>query len=764
MGSNVLFDDALETFDEAPRVQPTECALFTGLSNVPALAELKSRARWVAWKWQERDGKRTKPPIDPHTGGYARTSDCSTWGSYEQAAQRAVECDLPGVGYVLGDDDGDLTGIDLDKCMSASGKPKPWAREILDYRETYAEVSPSGRGIRLLARGKISAAIKFDPAKVELYGGGRYLTITGNQVEGSPDTINDAPRMLTALRERVELHKRTWVALEKAGPDIAVVAREKGSIKQAIAAFDRGERPKIQQVSSENSAKVSNSIHGSPFPKRGALWSDVVRFERREREGDPFFRNVNSAALQCLLTWVPALFPGAKAGNKGYRVSSAILGRDREEDLSFTPQGIKDFGEHDMGDPRHGSRTPIDVVLEYTAADTAADAALWLCDRMGIEPATLGWRGGGAKAESERNDQKLGSRLTYFDDCDQVASKQWIMKGLIARGETSSWIAPPGKGKSALLACLAIHVAAGKDWLKFRSKERCGVLYLAFERGDLTKRRFAAYKRRGFAGLPVAVHAEIIDLMAPECVETILGLMREAEEHYGVQIGLVIIDTYAKGIAIGGGDEDKAKDQGRCLAHLRRVQEASNAHIAIVGHTGKDESRGARGSNAHQGDVDLQVQISGKSAVKTAKVIKGNDQPEGTLLRFSMQSVPLGVDDDGEEITVWIIADEDSSASVTEPREWPAKLGALREAIDEAVIESGFDHTIPHGPTVKAVSLEAVRTIYRRRHPSEVEEGSRRPHRRADNALDRQLPRARDSHLIGSEKVAGKTIVWVAAS
>jgi hypothetical protein len=47
--------------------------------------------------------------------------------------------------------------------------------------------------------------------------------------------------------------------------------------------------------------------------------------------------------------------------------------------------------------------------------------------------------------------------------------------------------------------------------------------------------------------------------MASECVETILDLMREAEEHYGVQVGLVIIDTYAKGIAIGGGDEDKAR-------------------------------------------------------------------------------------------------------------------------------------------------------------------------------------------------------------
>jgi AAA domain len=758
--SSVSFDDGLENFDAAPPIQPIESeashqassnrpeyAPFTGLPDLPALGELKSQPRWVAWKWEERDGKPTKPPVNPRTGNYASTSNPSTWVSYELAARCAVERGLPGVGYVLGDEDGDLTGIDLDKCISASGKIKPWAREILDCGETYAEISPSGRGIRLLARGKIPAAVKFDPANVELYGAGRYLTITGNRVEGAPDTINEAPHTLVALRERVELHKRTWAALKAVGLNLE---------------FKNGKPTRKEPAPNAPAPRPGGIID------RATGGTTVLDFNRGKTQTS-FWKNVDKAAMANLAAWVPTLLPTAQfyTSTGAYRVTSANLGRDLQEDLSIHPTGIRDWGTDDQGAPSGqqkkgaGAHTPISLVKQFQSMDATA-AAHWLCERMGVEPATLGWRGGGAKAESERKDQKPGSRLTYFDDCDQVASKQWIMKGLIARGETSSWIAPPGKGKSALLAHIAIHVAAGKDWLNFRSKERCGVLYLAFERGDLTKRRFAAYKRGGFAGLPVAVHAEIIDLMAPECVETILGLMREAEEHYGVKIGLVVIDTYAKGIAIGGGDEDKAKDQGRCLAHLRRVQEASNAHIAIVGHTGKDESRGARGSNAHQGDVDLQVQISGNSAVKTAKVIKGNDQPEGTLLRFSMQSVPLGVDDDGEEITVWVIADDNMVAPIKEPGEWPPKLEPLREAIDEAVIEGGLDHAIPRGPTVKAAYLDAVRSIYRRRHPSEVEEGSKRPHGRADSALDRELTRARERHLIGSDKVAGKPIVWVA--
>src|SRR5262245_1590666 len=218
MGSNVRFDEGFETFNEfqSPPVQPTECAPFTGLPDLPALGELKLRPRWVAWTWEERKGKPTKPPVDPHTGGYASTSDPSTWGSYEQAARCAVERGLPGVGYVLGDDDGDLTGVDLDDCIHPSGKIKPWAREILDQCATYAEISPSGRGIRILAREKIDKAIKYDRAKVEIYGTGRYVTITGHKIDGAPNAIYPAPRTVEALRERVELHKQTWTALEKA--------------------------------------------------------------------------------------------------------------------------------------------------------------------------------------------------------------------------------------------------------------------------------------------------------------------------------------------------------------------------------------------------------------------------------------------------------------------------------------------------------------------------------------------------------------------
>jgi hypothetical protein len=252
--------------------------------------------------------------------------------------------------------------------------------------------------------------------------------------------------------------------------------------------------------------------------------------------------------------------------------------------------------------------------------------------------------------------------LTYFDDCGAFTRKRWILKGIIARGETSAWIAPPGAGKSALLTEISVHCAAGIDWRAHRAKEACGVVIFALERADLFKRRLAAYQQRdALHGLPIAVADAVIDLLNPNCVEIIVSTVRLAEQRMGCSVGMIGIDTFSKGIAANGGDEDKARDQNRAAANLRNVQAAIDVHIAIVGHTGKDETRGARGSNAHLADVDIMIQISGED-VKTAKVTKGNDQPERDLVEFKLAAFEIGRDEDGDPITTAIISTEQVEA------------------------------------------------------------------------------------------------------
>jgi RecA-family ATPase len=411
-----------------PTVEP-----FGGLPDLPALAELKSRPRWVAWRYEVRNGRATKPPVNPHTGGNASTAKAATWGSYEEASQYTRANGLPGVGYVLGEDDGDLTGIDLDKCIN--GATDQWALDVLALNETYAEVSPSGTGIRIIARGKIDKTFKFDPAGVEVYGSDRYLTITGNHIAGTPTDIRPATQTVAALRQRVE-DKRKEV---------------EGAKRKATngAGQEQPEQPQER-----------------PKRKHGVLWGAIYG-----NEHNPFFRNVNSAALQSLFAWVPALFSPAKANDTGgYRVSSADLGRELQEDLSLTPQGIKDWGVWDIGDANEGKRTPIDVVLEYGSQNTAADAALWLCERLAIDPASLGWRDRQSNEGGPAHDADEKARvIPWLDmsrwDHEPIPKRQWSILDRVPLNQAGLFSGEGGTGKSILELTKDVAHVAGKDWL-----------------------------------------------------------------------------------------------------------------------------------------------------------------------------------------------------------------------------------------------------------------------------------------------------------
>jgi hypothetical protein len=323
-----------------------------------------------------------------------------------------------------------------------------------------------------------------------------------------------------------------------------------------------------------------------------------------------------------------------------------------------------------------------------------------------------------APPETKTAESKSAGALSYFSDLVEAKPKLWLIKNVIARGECSSWIGPPGKGKSALLADISAHGAHAAAWRDYRIKENFGVLYFALERVDLVKRRMTAHRMRDDlpADLPIAIYGQVIDLMSRTCVRDIINIIDRSEDRFGREIGLVLFDTYAKGIAAGGGDESLAKDQNAALANLRRVLDRKNIHIATIGHTGKDESKGERGSNAKLADVDLQVQISGDT-IKSATVKKANDQQEGLLTSFHLEPFEFGPDEDGDPFRTFILSLEIISDAVAIER---PLTGQQQRAI-EALIEVTLSHSVDLPPRdgmpagLKSVTADQRRAeLYRR--------------------------------------------------
>lgn len=160
--------------------------------------DLRECDQWIVWKTITRNGKPTKVPFDPKSGQPASVSDRETWASFD-AACTAFQTDQQwsGIGFVLTEDD-DFAGTDLDRCIDDEGYIEPWAANILDTLNTYCEVSPSRRGIKALARGRLPEGRR-RRGQIEMYDHERFFTITGEHVPDYPAAIHERGAELAAI-------------------------------------------------------------------------------------------------------------------------------------------------------------------------------------------------------------------------------------------------------------------------------------------------------------------------------------------------------------------------------------------------------------------------------------------------------------------------------------------------------------------------------------------------------------------------------------
>lgn len=142
---------------------------------------LTERPQWVCWRYEERDGKKTKVPYTPGTERRASSTDLMTWKSFSEAvgAYERAEPPYDGIGFVFCSAD-PFCGIDLDKCRDPeTGAVEEWAQKIINsVSEGYVEVSPSGAGVHVIVPGVVRGG-SVKRSCVEMYCRDRFFTITG---------------------------------------------------------------------------------------------------------------------------------------------------------------------------------------------------------------------------------------------------------------------------------------------------------------------------------------------------------------------------------------------------------------------------------------------------------------------------------------------------------------------------------------------------------------------------------------------------------
>lgn len=167
-------------------------------NNVPE--EMKKENRWVNWKLEKRNGKETKIPINPSTGGFASVSNPSTWTSFKKALEKANK--YSGIGFVLGDG---FVGVDIDNKETEvqeyrQGNKNNVIGEFIETLGSYAEYSPSGNGIHVLGKGKIPKG-RNRKGDFEFYQEGRYFTVTGD-IASKETQVKDFTENVKALHNK----------------------------------------------------------------------------------------------------------------------------------------------------------------------------------------------------------------------------------------------------------------------------------------------------------------------------------------------------------------------------------------------------------------------------------------------------------------------------------------------------------------------------------------------------------------------------------
>lgn len=156
--------------------------------NIPAIQNLSSISRWVL---RDED----KRPLTV-LGRAASVSNPSTWATFDSCVNSLRAGTGVGLGFVFIEAD-DLMGVDFDHCLDDFGRINDRrVEEIIRTLDSYTEVSPSGRGLHTLVRGRIPRGV--NAGWIEMYPSGRYFTVTGNHHKPSPLEINSRPAAVAA--------------------------------------------------------------------------------------------------------------------------------------------------------------------------------------------------------------------------------------------------------------------------------------------------------------------------------------------------------------------------------------------------------------------------------------------------------------------------------------------------------------------------------------------------------------------------------------
>lgn len=606
----------------------------SNLGKLQAPAVLRELKQWLVWKFEPNPKPGKKDLKVPH---YAKSGTKRGWfpgvrgkkigqGSveempllvtFEEAKAAAIQRGMEGVGLAMVEGC-PVTALDFDHCVTDGAIDPEVERLIIG---TYAEISPSGNGVRAFVRGNLGDRSDAHPDDgsfgFETYASSRFVTFTGNMTSDTVDfgCENEISEPSALLLEACE---------KRFGPKVIRQVSIGKSDKERVGLTDEQIKIVLQYTAIGDYHRwmsIGASLHHETEGEGEWLWDEWSQLGA-DYEGPDEIRYKWSTM-------------GNYTGNE--KTFWSVL---REAQA----QGC-----------------PIDV-------DTASPDEFEDLGTDQSKPA--GYHGFFSIEEFEGQDTKV----------------HWFIKGFLPRAQLAILFGPSGSGKSFLAFDLCAAIARGLETWNGKRVTKGRVAYLVAEGVPGFRQRIKAYRAehdiKG-SDIDMTIIAGIVPNLTDEAS---VARLKTDIKKFG-PFDLIVFDTFAQ--VTSGANENSGEAMGTALKHCREISQVCGAMTLLVHHSGKDDTKGARGWSGLKAaaDVELEVKRDEDGTQRSVTITKMKDGEDNAAQGFKLRTVVMGQDEDGDDVTSCVV-EYNGAGQVTKA----AKLGHNQAALMRALADlQGFN-------------------------------------------------------------------------
>lgn len=243
------------------------------------------------------------------------------------------------------------------------------------------------------------------------------------------------------------------------------------------------------------------------------------------------------------------------------------------------------------------------------------------------------------------------------------APTEYIVEDVVQADALGTIFGPSGVGKTHFCLDLCFCIACGLPWFGYDVHAR-PVTYVAREAsGGLTNRLRAL--ELSYPGTPPANILFVLDdvpfnLFHSDDIDRLVARIRDE----GCENGLIVFDTFAA--AAAGIDENSGKDMTVVIANLQLLKKETGCTVIIVHHTGKTDGKGMRGHSSMHAAMDFVIELRRDGTQRYWTLLKSREGADGGEHTFRLQTVQLGLNLQGKELSSCII-DSDTPALPKRP-------------------------------------------------------------------------------------------------